>query len=350
MKLMLRSMWGIAVMLTGPILVIVMLSNAFSALMSTYEGVDEFSAGLRGTEAVQETALYEAVKQAGEEAGITFCEYPQGEIQEVMQNNGLAGFVELSEDAYVVYKSADHEVEGITLEYFMEKVMSGSMDAILQITEQEKMTLPEETLDFMPAVGAVDYYGIIEIVYFCWCGMVCAAGCLGSEKKYGIEQRFRVSALSQFQDYLGKYIPINLVVMTGMAVSTGITVLLCGIHWGNPALSALLICMMILAANAMGLMFYQISQSMAITVIVQFTLVWFMGFFGGSFETYMYSNLPDTLKHLSPIYYQNRALVELSCMGSSPYVWGALTYSAVIAVVCSGVAVLAGYLRKRGKA
>lgn len=96
MKLMLRSMWGIAVMLTGPILVVVMLSNAFSALMSTYEGVDEFTAGLRGTEAVQETALYEAVKQAGEEAGIIFCEYPQGEIQELMQKalkNGASGYL-----------------------------------------------------------------------------------------------------------------------------------------------------------------------------------------------------------------------------------------------------------------
>lgn len=108
--------------------------------------------------------------------------------------------------------------------------------------------------------------------------------------------------------------------------------------------------MMILAGNAFGMMIYNISDNIAITIIVLFTVVWVMGFLGGSFETYMFSSIPDTARHLSPIYYGNRALVELSCMGHSEYVSSAVGYSLAVTVVCSVIAVLAGRIRKRGRA
>ncbi len=135
-----------------------------------------------------------------------------------------------------------------------------------------------------------------------------------------------------------------------MAVATVITVLLYDIHWGNPILSMLIVFMMISAGTALGMMLYRISDSLVITIIVQFTIVWFMGFFGGSFETYMFSSVSDTLKKLSPIYHGNRALVELSCMGKSNYAASAVWYSLAITVICSVIAILAGCIRKRGRA
>ena len=202
----------------------------------------------------------------------------------------------------------------------------------------------------MPAVNSRDYYGIIYIVYFCWCGMICATGVLSNEKKYGIVRRFQVSDISEMQNYLGKFIPITLTVAVGMAIVTGITILLYDIHWGNPIMSMLIVFMMILAGSALGMMLYNISDSLVITIIMQFTIVWFMGFFGGSFETYMFSSISDILKHLSPIYHGNRALVELSCKGESNYVASAVWFSLVITVICSAIAILAGSIRKRGRA
>lgn len=279
-----------------------------------------------------------------------FCEYPEGEIKDVMEKNGLAGFVEFSEEEYVVYTSDDYEVEGITLEYFMNKVMDKGVDAFLQVQEKDEIVLPVEELEFMPAVNSRDYYGIIYIVYFCWCGMICATGVLSNEKKYGIVRRFQVSDISEMQNYLGKFIPITLTVAVGMAIATGITILLYDIHWGNPIMSMLIVFMMILAGSALGMMLYNISDSLVITIIMQFTIVWFMGFFGGSFETYMFSSTSDILKHLSPIYHGNRALVELSCMGESNYVASAVWFSLVITVICSAIAILACSIRKRGRA
>lgn len=347
-KLMFRNTWSVAVMLLGPILVIAVLSSAFSELMKSYEGVDEFTVGYRIQEA--DNSIIEATKIAGEEAGILFFEYPEGEIEDVMEKNELSGFVEFAEDKYTVYTSADYEVEGITLEYFMNKVTNEGLNASLQIKEQAKIVLPVEQLKYMPAIDSVDYYGIIYIVYFCWCGMICATGVLSNEKKYGIIRRFQVSNISESQNFFGKFIPIVLTVTGGMAIATIITVLLYDIHWGNPFLSTVIVFLMIVAGTALGMMLYNISDSLVITIILQFTIIWFMGFFGGSFETYMFSSTSDLLKQLSPIYHGNRALVELSCMGESSYVASTVIYSLAITVICSIIAIFAGYVRKRGKA
>lgn len=349
-KLMFRNTWSVVVMLLGPILVIAVLSSAFSDLMKSYEGINEFSVGYRVQELSEDNVVIASAKQAGKDAGILFCEYPEGEIKDVMEKNGLAGFVEFSKDAYVIYTSVDYEVEGITLEHFMSAVMNEGVNAFLQIQEKDALALPIEKLEFMPAVNARDYYGIVYIVYFCWCGMICATGVLSNEKKYGIVRRFQASNISELQNYLGKLIPITLTVTAGMAIATGITVLLYDIHWGNPALSMLIIFMMILAGASLGMMLYNVSDSLVITIIMLFTIVWFMGFFGGSFETYMFSSTSDMIKNLSPIYHGNRALVELSCMGESDYVVSAVWYSLAITGVCSVIATLAGSIRKRGRA
>lgn len=347
-KLMFRNTWSVAVMLLGPIFVIAVLSSAFSELMKSYEGVDEFAVGYRMQEV--DDAMIKTTKLAGEEAGILFYEYPEGEIKDVMEKNDLAGFVEFSDEEYIVYTIVDYKVEGITLEYFMNKVMNTGINASLKLQEQSDIVLPVEQLEYMPAIDSVDYYGIVFIVYFCWCGMICATGVFSNEKKYGIVRRFQVSNISESQNFLGKFIPIVLTVSGGMAIATAITVLLYDIHWGNPLLSMLIVFLMIVAGTALGMMLYNITDSLVITIILQFTIVWFMGFFGGSFETYMFSSTSDMLKHLSPIYHGNRALVELSCMGESNYVVSAVIYSLAITLICSMIAILAGYVRKRGKA
>lgn len=352
-KLMFRNKWAVAMMLLGPVLVIAVLSSAFSELMKSYEGVAEFTVGYRAEKDSQMSDYMESIKHMGKESGITFYEYPQGEPEDVMANNELAGFVEFTKEEYVLYQSADYEVEGMTLEYFLSRVISESIDTSLEnrnIIWESDVKLPIQKLEFMPAVDARDYYGIVYIVYFCWCGMVCATGVLSNERKYGIERKFQVSNLSEVQLYIGKFLPITMIVAVGMAAATVITILLFDIHWGAPLLSAVIVLIMILAGNAFGMMIYNISQNLVITIIVLFTGVWIMGFFGGSFETYMFSSMPDMAKQLSPIYHGNRALVELSCMGGSKYVGSAIIYSLAITVICSATAIFISKIRKRGRA
>lgn len=352
-KLMCRNKWSLVILLLGPILVIAMLSSAFAELMKSYEGVDAFEVGYRIEKESVFSEYITAMKEAGTENEILFHEYPEGEPKDLIENNGLAGFVEFKETEYVVYESADCEVEGITLEYFLSRIMRENTNASLEMLNgsyESEIQLPVEKLESLPAIDSKDYYGIIYIVYFCWCGLICATGVLSNEKKYGIERKFQVSNLSDLQIYLGKLIPTTMTVVVGMGAAAILTIILFEIHWGNPLLSALIIFLIILSANSYGLMIYQISNNLAITIIVVFTSVWCMGFLGGSFETYMYSAISDTLKQISPIYYENRALVELSCMGHSEYVSSAILSSIVITIVCSVITVFVSSIKRRGRA
>lgn len=351
LKLMFRNKWSIVFMILGPVLVITALSGAFSQLLKSYEGVHSFKAGYRLEDESAFSSYISVIKEAGEENGITFYEYPDGKSGHLMEDNDLAGFVVFGRDEYVVYKTGDYEVEGIALEYFMDKmVSSGSrLQQGLENSEDDVTGLVEK-LDYMPAVNANDYYGIIYIVYFCWCGFVCATGMLSNEKKYEIGRKFQVSALSGLQVYLARLIPIQIVVSAGMGISTVVSAWLFDIHWGNPWLSALLLFIMILGASAFSLMLYYISGNLVITVIVLFTSIWCMGFVGGSFETYMFSSFSDTLKNMSPIYHANRALVELSCMGHSDYVGSSVLYMTGITFASSAAALLVDALKRRGRA
>ncbi len=341
-------------MILGPVITIVILSSAFSDLMKKYDGVDEFQAGYRTEEGSVFAQWTDMVKETGTENGIKFSEYPEGKPEDVIKHNHLAGFVVFEKDGYTLYKSADYEIEGITLEYFLD-CMAGefeksAMQSVIPVNEEQKVKLSVRKLEYLPAVDATDYYGIIYIVYFTWIGFVCAANVLSSEKKYGISRKYQVTAVPGFKMYLSKWLPAVLVVTAGIAVTVALTVLLYGIHWGNIFVSAGLILLTIMAATAFGLMLYSVFQNMALTIIVLFISTFVMGFFGGSFETYMYSAWPESVKCLSPIYHTNRALVELSSMGHSKYAVSAVVYLSAVLVISTAVAVISDRMRKGGKA
>lgn len=369
-KLMFRNKWVLFTMILGPVIVIACLSGAFADLMKSYEGVEAFRVGYRTEAGSMFTEGMEVIRTAGENAGMTFLEFPEGEPEEVMIHNELKAFVEFGVQTYTVYESADYPVEGMTLEYFLGKIMRtytdhmltemAGMDSVLSEMSSRTNFLPAEIsvvtdlpvkeLEYLPAVSSIDYYGIIEIVYFTWVGIICAANILNNEKKYAIHRKFQAAALSEIRIYLGRWISVVSVVAVGIGIATGISIWLFDVHWGSPAVSCLLMLLTIMASISLGLFLYAVFDHIAITVVVLFVLVWFMGFFGGSFETYMYASWADGVKSLSPIYHLNRALVEHSAMGHSAYTGSAILYMAAITVICSVAALAVGRIRKRGRA
>ena len=95
-KLMFRNTWSIVVMLLGPVLVIAVLSSAFSELMKSYEGVEEFAVGYRvQKDTIEDDTMLEFAKLAGEETGILFYEYPEGEVKDIMEKIQLITFREI---------------------------------------------------------------------------------------------------------------------------------------------------------------------------------------------------------------------------------------------------------------
>lgn len=360
MKLMTRSKWVFVLLVLSPLLVTAILASAFQDLLKTYEGTSEFKAGYRALEESALTENMDIIKEAGKEAGITFVEYPEGEIKDIVASDNLAGFVTFDENNYTVYKSEDFKVEGVTLEYFIHRVMKEGQNQVMNVmlsagglqaeSLQAEISLPVKELDYVPPVNAEDYYGLVYVVYFSWCGIICAGSILSSEKKYGIGHKFQVTSLSAGKLYLARMIPLTLVVAVGIGLAIILNALMYDVEWGNPFLTAILMLLTIMAGNAFGFMIFSLCENLAITIGVVFVATWCMGFLGGSFETYMFSGIPDSLKKLSPIYHVNRALVENSCMGHSEYIVSGIVYTLGVAVVCSVVAIAATAIRKRGRA
>lgn len=354
-KLMSRNKIVLLSMVFAPTLVIIILSSAFEDLMKSYEVKDQFKAGYRVEKGSFWEGSFEIIKEASKEEGINFLEYPEGEPEEIIENNGLAGFVSLGSSKYKIYKSADNEAEGIILEYFIERCLDQGMEQALimsvnaDISNKKDLEIPVQELDYMPAVGSKDYYGIIEIVYFSFLGIICITSVLSSEKKNGIGKRLQMTPLSNFKLYFAKWIPLVSFMVFGIGISVVFSSFMVGIHWGRLALSAFLVLLVIMAGASLGLMFYSIFKNLAVTVIISFTITWFMGFFGGSFETYMFSSLPEIVKNISPVYHVNRALVEYSCMGHSNYTLSSIFYLSALVIVCTGIAVLADWIEKKGK-
>ena len=139
-------------------------------------------------------------------------------------------------------------------------------------------------------------------------------------------------------------------VSLGSIITMALTWVLYGVHWGKPVLSAAILILSTCAASAFGLMVYSIFNNVVATIMVVFTFVWFAGFYGGAFESYMFSSHPQRLKNMSPLYHINRALTELSCMGHSDYISRATIFCLGIITVCSIIAIIATSLRKGGKA
>ena len=351
-KLMMRNKLAIIVLLIGPLLCIAMLSTSFNSLMQSYEAPDKFTVGYRETDSFLSGSM-DTVKEAGREAGIVFSEYPEGDPSELIANNSLSAFIEFGSGDYRLYKSSDHKPEGAVTEYFLERVMSKSADAVLDtMSPGGKMTsaLDVTELEYMPAVNSTDYYGIIYLVFFFSLGMICATGVLSSEKKNDIEKKYQVCSLSSGKLYLARLIPAAGVMLVCLIIEITVTTAMFDIHWGSPMISALILVLTIIAGASFGFMMYSISHNLAITVISLFMVFWVMGFIGGSFETYMYSSFPDNIKAISPLYHVNRALVELSCMGHSDHTSSALIYTSAAIAVCSLTAIVSDMLRRRGKA
>lgn len=370
-----RSWVNVLLFAFCPVLVSAVLISAFSGLMETYKERGDMRCGYSiATGSIWENAE-EALKIAGTQTDITFTRFDSEEPEDIISKNDLSGFVKFENGSYTIFRVSDKPTQGAALEYFMsvfcDEMTYARIDSVNPDTPAtdtpakdpavrdtkmigsyayDDVKLKIEHPSFLKAVDSKGYYGIVFVLYYSWCAIICAAGLLTSEKRYGIRRRYTVSALGETQIYLGRFLPLSIVVLLGTLVAAGLNAVFFGTSWGNFLYVVVLFLVMTAASSALGLMFQSITDNMIITVILTFSLVWTMGFFGGSFETYMFSDHPQYLKTLSPIYHCNRAMVEQASSGSSSYFGSALLYCAGIIVVCSLISIAASSIRRRGRA
>lgn len=331
LKLMLRSKWILFIMIILPIITIALLSNAFKEMMDTSFEISEFKVGYRMNENSIYKDMLPNLKTVCKENKMILQEYPEGDITKLLQSETVAVFVDITQgSSYKIYQSNDKSTEAA----ITESIFSGFFYRINQIgvaiaygaehgiTKQptlREVKVISEKLDTDPVPSSIDYYGIIYIVYFAWCGLVSLVAVISSERKSAIPRRMLVAHMPKINYYLGKFIPCALAIFIEVCSTWILSVILFDIHWGNIGIAVLIIFLISLGASTFGIVLFQMFNNVAISIVVAFIIFWIEGFFGGSFQTYMYAHLPEKLVNSSPIYYINRTLVEYSTMGHSDY-------------------------------
>ncbi len=345
LKLMLRSKWILFLMIILPVVTIALLSNAFQEMMKSAYRFSEFKVGYRMEEESIYKDIFPMLEKECAKRDMILVDYPRGDIRELIQNNTVAVFIEIKDDnTYALYRSNSNKTEaaiaesifsvffyefneGLTLQTY------GLEQGLLEMPTVEGVDIKHDSLNIDPVPSSTDYYGIIYIVYFTWCGMVSLVAVVSSERKSAIPKRIRVSHISKIGYYLGKFIPCTLAIFIEVCAAWGLSVFLMDIQWGKIGLSAFILFLLSMAASAFGLLLFQLFNNVAISIVAGFVIIWIEGFLGGSFQTYMYSGLPDKLVYLSPLYWINRTLVEFSTKGQSDYTVGCIVIIAGMIVV-----------------
>ena len=341
LKLMLRSKWILIIMIILPLFTILLLSSAFKELLNTAYNIDEFTVGYRiSTDSIINSMLPE-LKKVCKTQKANLLEFPEGEIEALMKNKTVAVFVEVKKDnSYVIYRSSDKKneasiINSILSDFFYQANEAATIAAYreghdIAISEYENaVSVKHEALATDPVPTSTDYYGIIYIVYYAWCGMISLVAVISSERKNAIPRRMRASHTSKFSFYLGKLIPCTLATYLEVCAAWILSVLLLDIHWGNIGASAFLLFLISVGASSLGILLFQLFHNVAISIVLGFLITWVWGFFGGSFQTYMYADLPQKLVDMSPLYHINKTLVEFSTKGFSDN-----TVKAVISLLC----------------
>ena len=344
LKLMLRSKWIFIMMILFPILTIALISNAFQSLMNTNMKVEEFKVGYRLNGDSTYKPLMGKLQDECKGQNIILQDYPEGDIKELLQNRTVDVFVEITNDQYKLYQSNEKKIEASIADSIFSAFFYQVNEEVVVRTYAMKndqntssrgreSIIKQEVLATNPVPSAIDYYGIIYIVYFAWCGMVSLVAVVSSERKSAIPRRMRVTQMSSTNQYLGKFIPCTMAILIEACISWFLSILIYGIHWGNFSLSFVIIVLTTMAASSIGIVLFQLFRNIAISIVTGFLLTWIWGYFGGAFQSYMYLDIPKYLIHSSPVYYINRTLVEYSTSGHSDYTLSCIGYLVSIILV-----------------
>lgn len=336
LKLMLRDKLSILLLIFFPILLIAVLSSAFTSLLNKNHTMEPFAVGYSIEKGSTIENNFNNFIKNFKANNITLKEMKKDKAIDNIKNDTIAAYVEINDSSYKLYKKDGLSVNTIIFENSFSSAMDiydGSKALMSYLSEQglaSKYNSPNavsnnnfvkfENIKADPVPSSTVYYGIVEIVYIIWFGMMAVSSVVSMERKYGVTERIGLTKANSLILFLGKLIPAVIAVSIQISIAAIASTILMKVNWGNsPMLSAAIILLEIIAVSALGILLAAIIKSQALVNVLIVIHAFFFGFIGGSCQTYMYNFISDNIAKLSPLYYINRTLVELSTKGYSSY-------------------------------
>lgn len=351
LKLMLRDKLSILFLIFLPILLIALLSSAFTNILNKDYTLKPFTVGYSVQKGSNIESSFNSFINNFKENNITLSEMSKDKALNGIRNDTIAAYIDINDNKYTIYKKDVLAVNTIIFENSFNSAMYmyDGNKALMHYLIEKGIPVKSDSANFVkletikanPVPSSIVYYGIVEIVYIVWFGMMAVSSIVSMEREYGVTERIGLTKANSLILFLGKLIPAVIAVSIQIGIATIATTILMNVNWGkSPLLSVAILLLEIVASSALGILLSTIIKSQALVNVLIVISAFFFGFIGGSFQTYMYNFVSDNIAKLSPLYYINRTLVELSTKGYSDY-----TNSCVMMLlVISTIAIIIGML------
>ena len=370
-KLILRNKISFMFMCVLPIILILILSNAFSSSLGRTVQLQEFTIGYSIKEESSIENYFPAFQEQFGKKGIILKPMSQKEGLKAVADGAIASYLTLDDNQYTLYNKEGIDINGMVFEssfksgmylydglkiiipYMMQNQIIPTQEIITEMESlgsQERINfVNKQHIEVDPVATSQDYYGITEIVFIIWFGVSSVVGLTNDERKYKISERIRLTNVRPIILFMGKFIPNVLGTCVQVGIAIGVSTLLLKVNWGEHLfLSGGILLLEVIAVSALGTMLTIIIKSSIFINMIMYISAFVFGFIGGSFQDYMHNFLSEDMVHCSPLYYLNRTLVELSTKGNSDYLRP--TFIMLLAITFASVTIGLTYMYARREA
>ena len=354
-KLIYRSRVLFFMLILLPILLIALLSDTFSNYLETNKKLESFRAGYSCGEDSFIMPMLDELSQVCTEQGISLTSLDTETGIQNVKDGTLDTFVNFRQNDYVLYQGNDTVACGMLLDslvatfalaYRQQLVTEGNG---MKLTQMEGDPIEVQKVAVDPIPDAKTYYGIVEILYMMWCGIISIAAIFISEQKHKMKKRYDICTTSSSKLYFGKLFAGTIALCIQMGTAIAISVAFLDIDWGNVFYKSVgILFLQAVAVSSVSILLYQVFRYTAVVLAVDFFFAFISGFLGGSFQTYMYSTVGHDIAKWSPQYYLNRTLVEFATKGQSDYTFICISILGGLVLGCSGLNLL--LLKRRREA
>lgn len=355
-KLMLRDKIAILFLVFLPILLIALLSSAFSKIMNKDYTMKPFTVGYSVEKGSNIEKIFPTFVNNFKENKITLSGMTKDEALKEIKNGSLAAYMDINDKEYRIYKKDGFNIDTEIFQNSMDSAMYlyDGNKALVSYLAENKMSLQtsnshEENKNFVkleaikvePMPNSTVYYGITEIVYIIWFGMMAVSTIVSNERKCGVTGRIGLTNANSLILLFGKLIPTVCAVSVQVGIAAIASTILMNVNWGSSILaSAGILFLEIIASSAIGISLSLIIKSQALVNVIIFVLAFIFGFIGGTFQPYMYNFIGENISKFSPLYYTNRTLVEFSTKGYSNYSYNCILMLLSISVIAIFMGIL----------
>ena len=345
LKLLWRRKSVIIISLIGMIVTTAAVANAFHTLLDKAEDAQGFRLGYTVSEGSKYEMVIDTLMDELEKEDIVTQKYSSADVEELIDSGEQDVFVTFDKDSYSIIGSEKKSVETRIVQYALFNVdrnmnafMSGGLKTI---------TLNESELPTTKTPDAENYYCHAFLCCFLSISPIFLSVIYYEDRKNRIWQRYKTGKAGSISLYLGKYLASSITSMIMFPLlGTLAFCLLMDMKPCNILVYGGLFFLASLGFTSFGMLFFILFKQPAVSIGSMFMVLWVASYLGGVYETYIYSSVPETIKMMSPIYYLNRSLIEMSVNGKSDYVLPCVVIMIAMTVVFSTIGIIVTKLKK----